>query len=692
MSGTVLTRVEPTASGIIVPSGPGPHIRAVARIGATVGTAVSMYDVAHFQRSEYHRRAHGQIRSHNGTDFIVGQKYPGTAFQGTARRGDFYVSRSGRKLSAQTVVCGDFLPAAMALLGADDTEVVIGQNSAEIVRRGQVVAAFDAATRTAGDSTGVTSGSTSQWAAVLGFYLAHPDRGREAQMLRATLEDLVQGSENLLVAQDEAYLFLAYHLLPTDPVGMGGTLSVPPCAACGQQHATAGCVADRGGMAVSASPVAAPLAPSAPSAPPRPPAPPVASPPFLRPAYYASEPPPPRCPPWVAVGTPLDPAAGPGTLVERVLRDIPPVPSPDQYLLGVPDEHGGHLDRPLDGTVPTGLADRFTLDASGARALRVVAALAEWGSRSTDAALYWTGRHFGFYGPPGSGKNALAREIAAHTRHLGPDGIVRRGVPLLEVTVTPHDTVESLLGGTILKGGETRVKLGRIGVAVMAGWVVAINEINTNQLLQAALQPLLEDGELIIQAASLGAVRLPIHPAARLILTWNPGVNGLPDRIAQAPLTRLTALHIQGPSQDERLSRLGNSLRGLGIAADAPQQDPTIARHLAAPVVPATVDYSRGLLQKLLEFGAFVTRATNVGQGGIPPRIGALARSSTDLGPRGLTRFALLGPVLGWEEAARLYEVCADQQEDREQQFGLIREEVRRLFAAAPAPDSSGRR
>jgi hypothetical protein len=679
---TTLTQAGATGTGgPPIPSGAGPHISTVSRLPVTVGTAASSYDVGHFQRSEYHARAHGQIRSHNGVDFTVGARYAGAAHQGAARRGDFYSLTSRRKLSALEVVCGDFLPAAMALLARDETEIVVAQGGAAVVAHGRVVAAFDAATNTAGDRDGASRGTTYQWAAVLAYHLARPDRGREEQFLRDALEDLIRGAENLIAAQDEAYLYLAYHALPMAPVGMGGTLTEAPRAA-GPEGATGGPQASVG----AATPVAPHLPQEA-----APPPVPVAPPSFLLPAYARAIPAP-QAPPWVPLGTPLDPAADLATPVERVLSRLPTVPSPDQYLCGVPREHGGQLDQPLDGTVPTGLGERFTIDASGARALLAVAALSEWGSRSTDAALYWAGRHFGFYGPPGSGKNALAREIAAHTRHIGPDGVVRRGVPLLEVTVTPHDTVESLLGGTILKGGETRIKLGRVGVAAMAGWVVAINEINTNQLLQAALQPLLEDGELIIQAASLGAVRLPIHPAARLILTWNPGANGLPDRIAQAPLTRLTALHIEGPSQDERLARLGNSLRGLGIGADAPRQDPTVDRRLAAPVVPASVDYPRALLERLLEFGAFITRATSVGGGGIPPQIGALARSSTDLGPRGLTRFALLGPIVGWEEAARIYEICADQQEDRERQFGLIREEVRRLFGIAPMPDSSARR
>jgi len=165
------------------------------------------------------------------------------------------------------------------------------------------------------------------------------------------------------------------------------------------------------------------------------------------------------------------------------------------------------------------------------------------GQRGDAKRSFWS-RVFGLYGPAGTGKNTLMRQLAASIQTVDRDGNVTQGVPYTEYNVLPDSTLEDALGTVTLESdgrGGTRsvVKLGKIGLALAMGSVVCINEIARNEKLATALQSALEDGEIIIGSPEVGMQRIPVHPSSIIGMTWNPGNEGDPDRPAAAPLSRI---------------------------------------------------------------------------------------------------------------------------------------------------------
>lgn len=270
-----------------------------------------------------------------------------------------------------------------------------------------------------------------------------------------------------------------------------------------------------------------------------------------------------------------------------------------------------------------------------------------------------TNRAFGLYGPAGTGKNTIARQLAACLRT--EDG--KQGLPYYEINVTPEMDIQQAIGEVVLTSDEngntvSQVRLGPVGIAAATGGVVAINEIVRSPKLATALQSIIEDGEISVPTPEGGAVKLPVHPSAIFVTTWNPGYEGDAERPAKAFLSRILALPLPYPSKEAQIRRLKAYFNQQGL--EAPRDE----------ILDAAVNY-------------FAELRVLTGETGQTPQIGTMSPTSTAPGPRELARFVEIGTQMDWEAALKTLEVICDQDpEARAEQVSILRDRFEAHFGA----------
>ncbi|RME87981.1 MAG: hypothetical protein D6770_08045 [Anaerolineae bacterium] len=357
------------------------------------------------------------------------------------------------------------------------------------------------------------------------------------------------------------------------------------------------------------------------------------------------------CPPRVERRGLERPPDLPPTEVEKILDGIT-MPAPDLYLDSVPEEWGGQRAVPLPENIPDLMPD-YEMGDQERLVFNMIAMQLRKKSRKP------TNRAFGLYGPAGTGKNTIARQLAASLKT--DDG--KQGLPYYEVNITPDMDIAQAIGEVVLTTDETgstvsQVRLGPIGQVAAGGGVIAINEIVRSPKLATALQSIVEDGEVAIPTPEGGTYKIPVHPSAIFITTWNPGYEGDADRPAQAFLSRITALPLDYPSRAEQLRRLEAHFVKQGL--EKPPRE----------VMEAAVDFWNEL-------------RTLTGGTGQAPQIGALSPTPTTPGPRELARFVEYGLTLGWDAALRTLDVICDQNpEDRAVQQNILRDRFAAHFGA----------
>lgn len=386
----------------------------------------------------------------------------------------------------------------------------------------------------------------------------------------------------------------------------------------------------------------------------------------------------------------IRPEGLPLTAQEHILSPVT-LPAPDPYLMDVDSAVGGQRAEPLAEYIPE-LDQNYEIGETNERILRSISAAIQAGQRGDTKRSFWS-RAFGLYGPAGTGKNTLARQLAASVQTVDKDGNVSQGLNYTEYNVLPDSTLEDAIGTVVLEpdgngGTRSRVKLGKIGLAAAMGSVICINEIARNEKLATALQSILEDGEIIIGSPEAGMTRIPVHPASITCMTWNPGNEGDPDRPAAAPLSRIMPFELPKATAKERGARVGGFLKQFQPADAAPaatdaQRDvereqvrQTILRKEYK--IPPEINISDHELEAAVNFVQDIESLA--GSGAMDRQIGLNSRTPTRPGDRQLRNYIVLGKSVGWKEAAQQFRICCDQNDQFDEQWRLIMERFEAHF------------
>lgn len=375
---------------------------------------------------------------------------------------------------------------------------------------------------------------------------------------------------------------------------------------------------------------------------------------------------------------------------EHILSTVT-LPAPDPYLLDIPANIGGQRDEALKADVPE-IDPSYEVNAENERILKAMSAALQAGQRGSAKKSAWS-RAFGLYGPPGTGKNTLLRQLAASIKTVDKDGNQAQGLNYAEVNITPNMTIAQAFGSVVLEPdpitGQTvsKVKLGKLGLALAMGSVVAVNEIVRNPKLATELQSVLEDGEIILTSPEAGMVKIPVHPASICALTWNPGNEGDPDRPASAPLSRIIPWRLDKASAKERARRAagffdqfdgGQGQDESDIAAGREKERQRILNEDYS--IPKTFRPEPEEVDAAVELVADIERLAG-GNGGMNREIGRRAGlTSTAPGDRQLRSFIFLGKTVGWREALEVFKISCDQDQNFNDQWNLIVERFEHHF------------
>ncbi len=341
----------------------------------------------------------------------------------------------------------------------------------------------------------------------------------------------------------------------------------------------------------------------------------------------------------------------PLTEVEKILEGIQ-LPAPDLYMDNVPEEWGGKKSVQIPENLPEFLTE-YEMSDEARSVFKIIAMQLRKKSKKP------TNRAFGLYGPAGTGKNTIARQLAACLRT--DDG--KQGIPYYEINVTPEMDIQQAIGEVVLTTDEngntvSQVRLGPLGIVAATGGVVAVNEIVRSPKLATALQSIIEDGEISVPTPEGGTVKIPVHPSAIFVTTWNPGYEGDADRPAKAFLSRILALPLPYPNKEAQIRRLKAYFSNQGL--DIPRDE----------ILEAAVNY-------------FAELRVLTGDTGQTPQIGTLSPTSTAPGPRELARFVEIGTQMDWNEALKTLEIICDQDpEAHAEQVSILRERFEAHFGA----------
>ena len=165
----------------------------------------------------------------------------------------------------------------------------------------------------------------------------------------------------------------------------------------------------------------------------------------------------------------------------------------------------------------------------------------------------------GVYGAPGTGKNALLREIAALWR-----------VPLFSVDLSAGLDLVELVGGTALLSGNTVERVGKLTWWAQRGALLVLNEIQAVEpTMQTLLHDLVAERRVVIPSLEGPPQAIRLHAGTFVAVTWNPFQGRMPE---PALLSRLGAIEFPQPSQADETKILASRLAAA---------DPEIARPAA---------------------------------------------------------------------------------------------------------------
>jgi hypothetical protein len=153
----------------------------------------------------------------------------------------------------------------------------------------------------------------------------------------------------------------------------------------------------------------------------------------------------------------------------------------------------------------------------------------------------------GVYGAPGTGKNALLREIAALWR-----------VPLFSVDLSAGLDLVELVGGTALVSGTTVERVGKMTWWAQRGALLVLNEIQAVEpTMQTLLHDLVAERRVVIPSLDGPPQAIRLHGGTFVAVTWNPFQGRMPE---PALLSRLGAIEFPQPRQQDETRILASRL------------------------------------------------------------------------------------------------------------------------------------
>jgi len=242
----------PVASAASLPPVSYHRVREEAVTGVQGGQA---YGLSHFIGSEYRKGgSHGVQATVYGIPYTVGARSQDIADWSSARL-------SGKEPAPKGgIAVGRNLVAALGILTAGEVvETANGMVQVYGPGRRELLAVYDPATNTTGDTEGNPNASAAQMAAVIAQRALHPQNAFDAA-LAADLARMHAGTGTPLAAADSAYLTIKNSLLGDGgTLVLGGTVTASRCPQCGQFAGDAH-ICPGTGMPVISEPVNASIA------------------------------------------------------------------------------------------------------------------------------------------------------------------------------------------------------------------------------------------------------------------------------------------------------------------------------------------------------------------------------------------------------------------------------------------------
>lgn len=285
--------------------------------------------------------------------------------------------------------------------------------------------------------------------------------------------------------------------------------------------------------------------------------------------------------------------------IAAVLLDAPPLPSPDWEGEGIArlreeiQARGAHIDLPTAEQVAAFLRDPNRIprpipmeptENVALTADRLAINLSLWTQLIEDGYISADGRpsaqvpssHLGglmgftLFGPPGTGKSEVLRQIAACLPWRTKDGKIRYGIPYVGLEVPPNGEFGEVLGRpTYDENGALWFKPGIPVIAAMCGAVVGFDELNRSNALALMLQGAWElgnDGRRWIRTPSPEGglqIAFPVHAATIFGATYNPGLGGAGWSLPSAFVDRSTTLQFTSPSIEQQVGQVASMVRQL---------------------------------------------------------------------------------------------------------------------------------
>lgn len=335
------------------------------------------------------------------------------------------------------------------------------------------------------------------------------------------------------------------------------------------------------------------------------------------------------------------------TEIEKLLTAK--MPAPDPEMKNLPPVIRQHMDNLPQETIPA-IDPDYVVNKEITKFMTIINSMVEASSKAPDH-LRHRMRVFGAYGPSGTGKSSLFRQIAAQIKVVNTDGSITQGVGFHPVQISPKTNLSNLLGTTALKDGSTIPVLGPVGLALAQGGVLLLDEVVRNPDTVNAIQDAIEYGSFTIESPEAGKITIPV---ANVIvgMTWNPGYEGSPDRPGMAVTERILTMQLASPPEDEIKERLKKSVASM-----------------------AGVEPTKDQMDAAYSFWNDIRIAT---QDSVSKRRQVGANNAFDPTPeeRSLTRFLTTAVITGdWDLAAEQFYVYCDQTpvSDRTKQVGIIK-------------------